>query len=389
MAFNMDNLDTLQPMNPILLAQLARWVQCCNQPNASSALQALQGPYVPDPYVRFDAGSDTSVNVLTVNNSNQLLVMFGGSTSYAQIANLVLGIQAGPSAADSTVAVSTFYSAALTMYNFIRTGFGGWNNKRVYVAGHSFGGAVAQVFAALVQITQQAQSVKVWSFGAPRPGTSTFAHRMSFMNNYRIFTTPDVVPWLAPHGDEIPTMLVTSAITLWRNCNTLCQAPTGYSLDGFGRLTPSMGNPPNDWTVTLGITRYMASVMVGGAGPGHSMQGYINWLDQAVQNYPVAPPRPIQPEQAPLTLRPRERDALIAIGEAEIFADATSPSGITRNYLPPSVTDPAAPRYKAARDGLVWVVKLGEEIVAAATGKRHAKKLARNWNKSARMLLNV
>lgn len=388
MAMNISLPNQLFATDPVLIVELLKWVQCCNQPDPVSQIQALHGPFVPDPLVRFIPGSDARTNVITVNNPAELLVCIGGATTRAQIINLLLGIQNGPAADDVTVAVSTFYNAAKSLQNDL-FGSGHWIGKRVYIVGHSFGGGVAQVLGALIQITGQAASVKIWSFGAPRAGTSAFAHRLSFLNNYRFHNAGDVVPWLAPHSDEIPTTMLTEAITLWRNCNTLCQAPSGYSLQPFGRIDPDMGNPPRDWTVLLGLARYMTSVMVGGAGPQHSVSDYLARAQQSVQNYPQPAPRPSQPEQAALTLRPRERDALIAVGEAEIFADATSPTGHTRTYVVPSVTDPAAPRYKARRDGDVWVVMLGEEIVASATGKRHARHIARVWNRSARALLNV
>jgi hypothetical protein len=77
----------------------------------------------------------------------------------------------------------------------------------------------------------------------------------------------------------------------------------------------------------------------------------------------------------------------MAIGRAEIFTDATSPTGETRTYVVPPVTLATDPRYMARRDGKAWVVMLGKEIVGAATGKKSAKRIARQWNKAARATL--
>jgi hypothetical protein len=365
---------------------LARMVQCCNMPNPVYALLGIFGPSRPDPNVAFIAGTNLQPNVIVCQDGLQLLVLLGGATVASQATNYVAGIESGLDVRDNTDTVSSIYGAARIVANQL-FGYGGFAGRNVYIVGHSYGGAIGLSLGSYLGFTGTPNSISMTTFGSPRPGGPLLAGRLSRMSVFRYMNDGDIVPWLAPHADEVPTMLLVSPVSLWRGANNLCQPPSGRILRNNGTCVSGMGSPPPNWGFTLSLYQYVTNVMVGGAGPFHSIAEYVARVQAVVSQNPT-PPAPVpQVAEVPLVQRPREREATIRIGEAEIFADATSPTGSTRNYQPQPVQDPAAPRYRASRDQGAWVIRLGTQVVGAATGKRNAKKVARAWNKAARATL--
>lgn len=365
---------------------LLNMLECCNLPNPVDTLRARFGIVNPDSHIQFLAGTSASTNTLVLDDDPQLLVLIGGATRTDQIVTLTAGIESGCDPRDNVGTVRTFYQAARNLASQL-FGSGGYQGKNVTIAGHSFGGGVAAALGVYLLSLGQSNRIQMITYGSPRPGGPAFAERLSRNDHTRWWNDGDQVCWLPPHADEVPTMYLVSPISLVRGCNSLCHAPSGYGLRSTGVIDSTMGNPPSDWTVMLSLYNFMVAAMVGSPAPNHGVTTYLDRMRRALANYPAPIPRPAEVAQAPLVQRPRERNATIEIGRAEIFADATSPTGQTRSYVVPTVTDPAAPRYKAAKDGQVWVIKLAGNIVGSATGKRAAKRIARSWNRSARATL--
>jgi len=375
------------PQDPRTSLEILRCLQYVNSPNPIQSILQRFGPAPPtDSSMLFVAGSDNQPNAVICEASNSILILIGGSTSRVQIQRFCASIESGPLPNDPLASVGYCWAAAES----IRVSsllMGGYNGKHVYIAGHSLGGAVAQVLGANLQTRFTPVDVRVWSYGAPRTGGALFAQRLSTMSNTRVVIDGDVVPWLPPHIDEVPASAIVSSISFWRGCNQLVQGPECYQTDFQGRWNPTAVRPPANWGFTLDVVNYLVNAMVGAPNANHSIGQYFNFSQIAagLVSGPVAVPA--QPAEVPYMPRPRERQQIIEIGRAEIFADATSPTGQTRTYSPPPVVDPSSPRYHAARDGGAWVVKLGAYIVGAATGKKNAKHLARTWNRSARATL--
>lgn len=87
----------------------------------------------------------------------------------------------------------------------------GRNPTSIHVVGHSLGGAIANLFAMRFALQKRA-NVCLYTFGAPRPGTSPFVARMQsevpFGNIKRVYAMSDVVPmvpiWPFFHAPENP-----------------------------------------------------------------------------------------------------------------------------------------------------------------------------------------
>lgn len=84
-----------------------------------------------------------------------------------------------------------------SMKDEVETALRGKNPRSIHVVGHSLGGAIANLFAMRFALQKRA-NVCLYTFGAPRPGTSPFVERMQSEipggNVKRVYAMSDVVP---------------------------------------------------------------------------------------------------------------------------------------------------------------------------------------------------
>lgn len=259
----------------------------------------------------------------------------------------------------------------------------------VIVCGHSYGGAIGEIIAAWIQTHGLAGRTACYSFGSPRPGGPMLARQLASMPNTRIFTYQDPVPHIPPHADECPTITAILGSSVWSKMDRQVQPPTGYLLSTIGTLNPATNNPPLSG-FTYSLANYITNSITGEGSGFHALSFYAGLLQIGIAaNLAIPTIRPRQAAEEPLVLTAPEKRKIENIAIQQIDQDATNPAGITRNYVVPTVQSSSAPRYRAKRIGHVWAIYLGEELVAVGTGKRNAKKIARQFNKSARVLLNV
>lgn len=80
------------------------------------------------------------------------------------------------------------------------------SNKQVFFAGHSLGGAMAQIVATMTKDTKST----CFTFGCPKVGTILFSSRATHVTHYRFVNCTDPIPILPPrlfgfihHGNEV------------------------------------------------------------------------------------------------------------------------------------------------------------------------------------------
>lgn len=259
----------------------------------------------------------------------------------------------------------------------------------LFIAGHSFGGSTAEVLALYIQSNQLASSVRCWSYGAPRPGGARFRDLMQSVDNSRFMTLSDIVPHLPPNSEDDLSIAAVLSVGQLRLANSLVQPPYGYTVDGSTGIQPARNNSVQLDFAGFTIFGSFFGLQFTDPNAAHAISNYVlqfRSLIIAVQPQ-VTRPRPVPNGETPIVLTPRQMSVTVAAAEAVIRADATAPGGLTRSYVVPPAPFPSSPRYKAARDGRIWVVKLSGQIVGVSTGKKAAKKLARTWNRAARATL--
>lgn len=368
----------------------------------SRLCQMLIGALSPFPLTAVSSVSNTSYTVgldtLDFNPSNavcppafvwrfenDVLVGISGMHGFQQVDALVNGWNERPEPARLYGINPAFEQGAASLLAAYPASLRG--RRKYFIVGHSYGGGVACALARFVSFFNPVPEVMLITYGQPRIGLSLGAEMVQRVGCTRFHLLGDPVPSIPPHRSESPSLAAILSRSRLAGWSAQTNNPTGWRLEENGQITQREDYGETVPDVFLTVRDYLVSTK-GFSAPNHSIVRYNNAFLAGIPATPMVPPKPAptRPE-APETIRPRDYPRFVQIGEAAVFADMTNPAGATRNYVPPPVSTLSAPRYRASRDGNLWVIRLGDDIVGGATGKRQAKRLARAWNKSARAAL--
>lgn len=253
---------------------------------------------------------------------------------------------------------------------------------KIFLAGHSYGGAVMQALAIHLR-NLGSEEPKVWSYGSPRPGNKVCQTLLANVSNTRFFGDDDPVRFIPPRASDLPSLTAVLANDLIAGMDSQVQAKTGWQIDATGNIAKYEGAPTGLHPVTVNIAAWIADYS-GFRSVNHSPETYIARFALA-NSLPVTPTVAIVPSpiEYPYTVRPRQLDAIQEAGYAEIQANANTATGINSSIVVAQIPANSPLRYRARKSGKVWVVKLGADIVGAGPGKRKAKTLARKLNRAA------
>jgi Lipase (class 3) len=378
------------PQTPALNAQLCSMIDALRTADPVSGIKAVPGPGFTLGDESIDAAPQTSTvpNYATWSYPNGLLVLLGGMQNNGLITPLLNGWYSPPTpasvsginpafevaAAQIVAANAALWAKAVLNYQFV---------------GHSWGGGVACALALQAAANFPTSNITLITYGMPKLGIFSGCRTVGQLGGLHWWTTDDNVPTIPPNWSESASLQAILPRNLRVGVSAQCKPGGGWNLGPLGVITQE-DYGSRRWPGTILDLVVAMTSGAGFANAAHAIDAYRIGFVLAANNptIPLANPRPRETPPNPQPTA-REVNAAIRIGEADIFADAISPTGVTRNYVPPVVHDPDAPRYRAARDGKVWVVMIGGNIVAAASGKRHAKHLARAWNRSARAALDL
>lgn len=321
-------------------------------------------------------------------SATDLLILFSGMQDLSQTIGMINGWTKPPSP-PTINGVMPFWEQAwanilaennLTIFT---------KPLRVYLVGHSFGGAVACAAGVWMMQNNVNSRLTLITYGSPRVGIFAGAQAVSNCQPTRWMLTDDPIPFCPPWRQESESLAAVLTNPLAQGMSEQCQSSGGWGLGVDGTISQNETRTRRVPRIWLSIGSYLSGSDSFFA-PNHAIGVYNSSFAAAVAKAQVIPPNPPWfPPEPPPRQTPAEIRRTVHIGEAQIEADAQDPNGVTRNYAPPPVLDPSGPYYRAARDGNVWVVKLGTNIVAAATGKRSAKVLARRWNRASRAALRM
>lgn len=128
---------------------------------------------------------------------NDIFIIFRGSTSLAAdwMTNARLGVQISDSGFPVHIGFNSAFKSMLPkIKDFLRDTN---NSTTVHCIGHSLGGAVASITAAWLA-SNTTKTVKLYTFGAPKPGLFSFAKNLTSkvgkQNIYRTYHATDPVP---------------------------------------------------------------------------------------------------------------------------------------------------------------------------------------------------
>jgi len=197
-------------------------------------------------------------------NKNELFVIFRGSTSANHnadwVSNARIGIEFSKNGMPVHIGFNSIFSSMLPQIrNFIK---GSKNIQTIHCIGHSLGGAVASLTADWLTSNSQA-NVKLYTFGAPKPGLFLFAsnltRKLGKQNIFRTYHATDPVPMIPLFPFVHPP------------------------LPGFGHYIPSSENilsaDAHDMGKYLNSVKTSSWSMLERRSPPYSMESAVeNWL---------------------------------------------------------------------------------------------------------------
>jgi pimeloyl-ACP methyl ester carboxylesterase len=249
-----------------------------------------------------------------------------------------------------------------------------------YFFGHSYGGATAIVLLARMNRTIRKIVQSVVTFGSPRPGNEDLQTWIPAGRLTRWFNSDDPVPHIPPHRDEAPVMFLLFAPAASASMDVQVQPPNGVCLFPDGGYGNAEYWPESGPTLDVSLASWLAGNETF-AESTHGLPEYRRrlYINAVLGRPPTVLPAAMQEDEVPFAPTPAVERALVASGTAALATIAAAPQA-----LPPSTPGTTTPRVKARKQGKIWTVEQSGNVIAIGPGKRHAKKLAREFNRSIR-----
>nr|WP_275658658.1 lipase [Vibrio brasiliensis] len=99
-----------------------------------------------------------------------------------------------------------FYQYAMALLSNMDKDLDQHKDKKIYICGHSLGGAGALLISALIEDLYSPSTLRLYTYGMPRTGTRSFVQRYRNMLHYRHVNNHDLVP-------QIPMTWVNTDLT--------------------------------------------------------------------------------------------------------------------------------------------------------------------------------
>ncbi len=163
-------------------------------------------------FFNIDKGLDINTQCFVMSDANNVVVVFRGSDKISDwLANFQASYDPGPLI--KTSAHEGFQDALFPAVISITETLGRVDarNKKIWVTGHSLGGALSSLYAAML-IENGYSIYGLYTFASPRAGTASFANQLNAAvvgPHYRVVNDGDVVPHVPPEpfyshaGDRI------------------------------------------------------------------------------------------------------------------------------------------------------------------------------------------
>jgi hypothetical protein len=174
----------------------------------------------------------------TADGNDQVLVVIDGVRTLQQGLAMYASTQQSMLKVGSWWANATVVTAAQAMFNALRHSFGD-TFRRWVLSGYSYGGALAEVLAAMLTSTPSSSSAQIVTWGSPRPGDSTLAALLQRWPLRRLMCDSDPVPRFPPHLGEAPAANVAVGLSGAQQWARYVQPGGGVILPQSGSLVSS------------------------------------------------------------------------------------------------------------------------------------------------------
>jgi hypothetical protein len=254
-------------------------------------------------------------------------------------------------------------------------------------AGHSIGGAIAQMLAYKMKLFNVDINAKMITFGSPKPAGSQLNDVLIPAYSQRWINVDDAVPNIPPRGNDAAILPFAGGIGL--NIPWLLRfvhLPGGRWIDADGNTgptdQPAVANTPS----LVNFAGWLLDQATATSGP-HSLQEYQRRLSLLLPPLGGGGDLPDEgstggggdwpgggPEVA-MAMPPVQIRQLVNAQVQTVFA-----TGQQQNAEPVNVPTPN--RARAVRVGRVWHVEFNGQTIAVGPTKRRARALANAFNRT-------
>jgi len=333
-------------------------------------------------------GDDVLPTSMAVWDDTHVLVIISGLESASHFQNLLLNWQ-WPIVKTPTDGEGKPFARAVDRLLSRLPGSLSFRGKKVLIVGHSYGGATSECLAVRLQNTATPSEMRCYTYGAPRAGDSRLQSACDNLFMIRVQSDYDPVPSIPPHVGQAPFLSVIAPPTLTAGVNTQIQPCTGYKVAASGQITAFASDFTLFDAVELRILDWLTGTNAFGNNY-HGLEYYAACFQAGIVlglQLDARINRRLDPQpRVRLTMSTREATTL---GIAQLAASAATVSQV-KQQLPLTVMNrnPALV-YRARKIKRLWVVKYGTDIVQVCKGKRNAKSVARQLNRTKRALFRV
>lgn len=360
-------------------------------PDPRTALRAIPYLEMQADDIRYAGHSGIRPAIVAVKWADGIAFFFSGTNfSAAQIQGLIDGYRPTTGVSVEPHCNQTLLNAWLQIKSdMLPASFVNAPTIPMYFCGHSYGGAVATIAAQQMRNTTRTATTEMWSYGAPRPGRAAFCNSVMHQFNTRFYMPTDPVRYIPPHSLEVPFLTALSPTELVQNMNAQVQNGQGFAIKADGKVEGGTGEPgPVDqptWSLYAWITG-----TTGMGNADHSLVEYRTRFDKGIVTVQPSPP-PVNPgipsdpdiENMAQINHIREMETPIVIAAAASGLGPPINVVITQGTGGQAGPGGGAPtRYRLKKVGRIWTVQFLGEVVAIGPGKRHARKIRRQLNRT-------
>jgi hypothetical protein len=251
---------------------------------------------------------------------------------------------------------------------------------RMYLTGHSFGGAIATAFMARLINVDDPQKITLITFGAPKAGGSFMAAKTQHADIVRYMNVQDPIPILPPGRLEIGNFNISLGPGDIVHYSRFCHTVGGVSIATNGNLLPTTLSAPLSLPQAISLARWVYTLSVDQASP-HSITSYISQLALAVGNQSNVN-FPIRPKAQPEGAHPIPRKEA-----QEFLADRFKQQApVLREVENTPLKIPRINLASIERSGRLWSVTFGGAIISSGLGKTNDRRLRDSFNTFLRRL---
>lgn len=248
-----------------------------NLGDAEALVAELLGPdAVISSFPQIDPTRPAGV-VAVVNDT--LLLWLTGTTNAQEAAAQAFFFGSGPVELGLFAASAVYSAAALTVADLL-TAAGVSDASRIVLAGHSYGGAVVDVLAAIMLIADPDRNIELLTIGAPKPGDRRLIDILNPLRQTHYANERDPIPFLPPQGMDLAGLNPIVNLALAANWRLFARPRHTVLISEGGTLTEVVSDQlPNDLINLLALL--IAQVRAAPQFTAHKTEWYIYRLCEA------------------------------------------------------------------------------------------------------------